>query len=161
MPINIIEKFSFYPEILVDEVTKNLIFDKILFEDYIKVQFTFYNQTEISKSICIDNIYLYDSETDTKCKLYKMFNIAKYPLWSKLEPHCKQECVLIFESLPKNCKKFDLIEEAESNPICIKNISTLNSLNCFVISNLTMITDDEIKDENDIIHYNFGSLENN
>jgi hypothetical protein len=67
--------------------------------------------------------YIKPNNSDEVYKLIDKFNIAFFPKWTKIDVCKITWFTLVFEGLPKNCKSFDLIEDAlEDGGFHFKNI---------------------------------------
>jgi hypothetical protein len=55
--------------------------------------------------------FLIDRVSGSKSRLLHAFNISFAPVWTIVPPDTSGTFTLIFESLPKRCAVFDLIEE--------------------------------------------------
>ena len=72
--------------------------------------------------------YLLCKESGNRSNLIKSYNISIYPEWTELEPYALHEFTLIFQTLPKVCTKFDLIEDIpESGGFLFKDTLRNNS----------------------------------
>ena len=77
--------------------------------------------------------YLKPDESDTVCKLVDKFNIEFPPKWTKVDRNKITWFTLVFEGLPKNCKSFDLIEDAlEGKTFHFKDIAR-NETDTYII----------------------------
>ena len=67
--------------------------------------------------------FLVDSASHTKAGLLHAENISIAPQWTMIADGTTFHFLLIFESLPKSCKRFDLVEEiAQPGGFFIKGI---------------------------------------
>jgi hypothetical protein len=72
--------------------------------------------------------YLIDSNSDQKSKLLQVYGISMAPVWTPVPFGGTLNFTLIFSSLPKSCKVFDLVEVIpEPGGLFIKNIVRNNS----------------------------------
>ena len=72
--------------------------------------------------------YIKPNNSDEVYKLIDKFNIAFPPKWTKIDVCKITWFTLVFEGLPKNCKSFDLIEDAlEGGGFHFKNIKRNSS----------------------------------
>lgn len=55
--------------------------------------------------------FLVDKGTGAKSKLLHAENISFAPMWTHIPDGATYSFLLVFESLPKSCKMFDLVEE--------------------------------------------------
>lgn len=69
-------------------------------------------------------IYILPHESSLKIKLLHHFNIVMYPKSQYLGPSGTHYFTLIFEGLPADCTRFDIMEIIpESGPFVAKNIA--------------------------------------
>lgn len=67
--------------------------------------------------------FLMDRGTSNKSSLIHAENITYAPRWTFIPAHQPYSFLLIFSSLPKSCKQFDLVEQAAgSGGFLVKNI---------------------------------------
>lgn len=67
--------------------------------------------------------FLKPNNTDKVSKMILNHNISTFPKWTKINTNKMNSFTLIFESLPKECISFDLIEDAlEDGGFHYKNI---------------------------------------
>lgn len=67
--------------------------------------------------------FLVDHDFSTKAQLVHAENISYAPLWTLIPDKKSYTFLLIFSTLPKSCKSFDLIEEiAQPGGFFVKNI---------------------------------------
>lgn len=67
--------------------------------------------------------FLKPNNTDKVSKMILNHNISTFPKWTKINTNKMNSFTLIFESLPKECTSFDLIEDAlEDGSFHFKNI---------------------------------------
>jgi hypothetical protein len=77
--------------------------------------------------------YLKPDNSDTVCKLVDKFNIEFPPKWTKVDRNKITWFTLVFEGLPKNCKTFDLFEDAlEGRAFHFKDIAR-NETDIYII----------------------------
>jgi hypothetical protein len=86
--------------------------DPALFEDgYIYVH-CYYPQAQADTLIRIwRTTYLLDQHSPAKAELIHAENISYAPVWTWIRDSKPFEFLLIFSSLPKSCRVFDLIEQ--------------------------------------------------
>jgi hypothetical protein len=71
-----------------------------------------YRPNEIYELIRIwKSTFLCDQNSNHRSKLLQAYNISLYPEFIKLWNRKTHRFTLVFSSLPKSCKKFDLIED--------------------------------------------------
>ena len=67
--------------------------------------------------------FLQPNNTQKVSKMIMNHNISTFPKWTKINTNKMNTFTLIFESLPKECTSFDLIEDAlEDGGFHYKNI---------------------------------------
>mgnify|MGYP001117783467 CR=1 FL=1 len=67
--------------------------------------------------------FLKPNNTEKVSKMILNHNISTFPKWTKINTNKMNSFTLIFESLPKECTSFDLIEDAlEDGGFYYKNI---------------------------------------
>lgn len=68
--------------------------------------------------------YLYDLGSSHKSELVHVENITMFPEWKEIPPGGHNYFSLFFSGLPKDCSKFDFVEECDgaSNNFEVRNI---------------------------------------
>jgi hypothetical protein len=92
-------------------------------DSFIYVHCHFDNPEEGSLIRIWSTTFLVDVATGSRSKLVHAENISMAPQWTMIPGRATFSFLLVFESLPKSCKLFDLIEEIpQPGGFCVKNI---------------------------------------
>jgi hypothetical protein len=107
----------------VDTEVLQAINPEVLEDSYIYVH-CYFNNTWKDMLIRIWNTtYLVDHDSSGKSKLIHAENISYAPMWTLIPDGVTYTFLLVFSTLPKSCKKFDLIEElGQPGGFYIRNI---------------------------------------
>lgn len=97
------------PEVDIDILTA--IDSGVLEDAYIYVHCYFDNPNEGSLVRIWKTTFLTDRGSGTRARLLHAENISFAPVWTLIPDRTTFSFLLIFSSLPKSCKQFDLVEE--------------------------------------------------
>jgi hypothetical protein len=82
-----------------------------LTDSYVYVHCYFENEWKDALVRIWKTTFLIDRSGGTKSPLIHAENISIAPLWTLIPDHKTHTFLLIFEGLPKSCRRFDLVEE--------------------------------------------------
>ena len=82
-----------------------------LTDSYVYVHCAFENEWTDALVRIWKTTFLVDQTGGTKSALIHAENISIAPLWTLIPDNKTHNFLLIFEALPKSCKRFDLVEE--------------------------------------------------
>ena len=95
----------------------------VLGESFIYVHCYFDSPVEGSLIRIWRTTFLVDSTSSARAQLVHAENISMAPQWTMIADHATFSFLLVFESLPKSCTVFDLIEEIpQPGGFHVKNI---------------------------------------
>ncbi|SRX73357.1 hypothetical protein [Aequorivita antarctica] len=116
------------PEIEIAKELKELIATQTETESQVIVHINCYSGMYPTQVRIWNNVFLLCKDTGAKSKLLFSDNIAVYPQWTELKAYKDLDFTLVFENLPKECRKFDLIEQIpETGGFFFKDIQRNNS----------------------------------
>jgi hypothetical protein len=95
----------------VDNSVLAAINPAVLNDSYVYVHCCFDNSVEDALIRIWKTTFLIDHVSGTKSELVHAENISFAPLWTIIPDNKIHNFMLIFSSLPKGCKIFDLVEE--------------------------------------------------
>ena len=115
-------------EIKIDDETKRKLLEQVKEEAQVIVHCSFTGQKGNNAIRIWNSTFLYSKDSSHKSKLLSSGNISVYPLWTFVPEGQTLNFTLIFTSLPKSCKYFDLVEDIpESGGFIIRNIERNNT----------------------------------
>jgi hypothetical protein len=95
----------------------------VMEDSFIYVHCHFNNPEDGSLIRIWKTTFLVDSATGSRSQLVHAENISMAPQWTMIPGHATFSFLLVFETLPKSCKIFDLIEEIpQPGGFHVKNI---------------------------------------
>lgn len=97
------------PEVDIDILTA--LDSGVLEDSYIYVHCYFDNPNEGSLVRIWKTTFLTDRASGTRARLLHAENISFAPVWTLIPDSTTFSFLLIFSSLPKSCKQFDMVEE--------------------------------------------------
>ncbi len=107
----------------VDDKILSSIEPSTIEDSYVYVHCSFDNVWKDALIRIWKTTFLVDRSSGVKASLVHVENISIAPLWTVIPDNSVHHFILIFSSLPKSCKQFDLIEEiAQPGGFYIKNI---------------------------------------
>ncbi len=131
MPRNgIIEAPIIKPQIKINTTTRLKLYNLVKEESQVIVHCTYIGRSRIR---IWKSTFLYAKGSSHRSKMILHENITLYPAWTTYKGKSKL-FTLIFTSLPKSCKEFDLIEKIpEPGGWQIKNIQR-NNIDVYLIN---------------------------
>lgn len=110
------------PETDIDTLTS--IDPSVLEDSHVYVHCYFNNSSQDMLIRIWKTTFLIDKTSGTKSQLVHAENISIAPTWTQVPVKQRYSFLLIFGSLPKSCKNFDLVEEiSQPGGFFIGNIS--------------------------------------
>lgn len=97
------------PETDIDTLTS--IDPSVLEDSHVYVHCYFNNSSQDMLIRIWKTTFLIDKASGTKSQLVHAENISIAPVWTQVPVKQSYSFLLIFSSLPKSCKNFDLVEE--------------------------------------------------
>ncbi|MEO5979909.1 MAG: hypothetical protein ABIS36_17530 [Chryseolinea sp.] len=96
---------------LVDSQVMAAVSPEMLTDSYIYVHCYFQNEWRDALVRIWKTTFLVDRHSGSKSQLIHAENISVAPLWTLIADNSTYNFLLVFSSLPKTCKQFDLVEE--------------------------------------------------
>ena len=110
------------PSVNLDQKLKDKLVSQIQEENVVMVHCTFNSVMDGGIRIW-NSTFLIDHISSTRCKMLHAQNITTAPAWTIVPAGTTFRFTLIFESLPKSCEVFDLLEDIpETDGFFIQNI---------------------------------------
>jgi hypothetical protein len=99
------------PKIKIDPATRLHLLTDREEEAQVIVHCTFVAPNETSLIRIWQTTFLFAHNSPHRSRLLHVENISIFPAWTSVNANEVKKFTLIFSSLPKNCKAFDLIEK--------------------------------------------------
>jgi hypothetical protein len=96
---------------LIDNEVMAAVALEILTDSYVYVHCNFQNEWKDALVRIWKTTFLVDLHGGSKSQLIHAENISIAPLWTLIADNSTHNFLLVFSSLPKTCKQFDLVEE--------------------------------------------------
>jgi hypothetical protein len=115
-------------EVKIDKGTRHKLLQQVEEESQVIIHCSYTSRMGYDKIRIWESTFLYAKDSNHRSKLIHVENITIYPTWMNVERGQTINFTLIFEGLPKHCKKFDLIEKIpESGGFVVMNIERNSS----------------------------------